>query len=219
LTTPLNKDGQPSNANFNSHRRLARGVQELIGFLRGILADGEINEKEAEQLASWIVANREIANEWPVNVLANRLSEIYTDGIADDEERAHLAELVYEIVGEQDDQGILAPTTLPLTIPLPEVVFDRNEFVITGKFLYGTRKACEKEIEIRGGQCTENVRLQTNYLVIGSLVSRDWKFSSHGNKILKAIEYADKCSISIISERHWESFLRDGASRSSDLGS
>ena len=147
----LDEHGQPLNSNLNQHRRIVRGVHELIGFLRGIIADGCINPAESEGLAKWLVANREIANEWPVSVLADRLAEIYERGIPGEEECEHLKELVVEIVGRQDDQTFLfTPSDLPLSKPQPEV----------------------------------------------------------GNKILKAVEYTQKSGIAIISEKHWESYLR-----------
>ena len=204
----LDADGQPSDLGLNYPRRVSRATQELIGFLRGIVADGHISEEESERLAKWVVGNKEIASFWPVNVLVDRLDRIYKDGVADEEERAELAQLVNEIVGRQDDETfVFGPTDLPLTKPEPEVVFDLNEFVFTGRFFHGPRKTCQKEVAVRGGHCSDTVRLQTSYLVIGTLMSRDWKYSSFGNKILKAVEYSGRCPIAIISEKHWERYL------------
>ena len=43
-----------------------------------------------------------------------------------------------------------------------------------------------------------------NYLVIGTLASRDWRFSSHGRKIEKAVKLRGQgVPIRIISERVW----------------
>ena len=123
-----------------------------------------------------------------------------------------MADLISEIVGKQDEDTLeFGPTDLPLSKPVPDVVFDRNEFVLTGKFLYGSRNGCKKAIELRGGRCSETVRLQTSYVVIGSRISPDWKFSSFGNKIFKAVEYASRgdCPIAIVSERHWQTFLME----------
>ena len=52
---------------------------------------------------------------------------------------------------------------------------------------------------------SSSVTLKTDYLVIGDLSSRDWKFSSFGRKIEKAIEYRDsgKSDVAIISEQMW----------------
>jgi NAD-dependent DNA ligase len=208
----IDADGQP-HLRINQDRRMTRAMHELVGFLRGIVADEHINPQESERLAKWLVGNREIADEWPVNILVQRIEQIYKDEIADEEERADLAVLINGMVGRQDEDTFeFSPTDLPLTRPAPDVVFDMNEFVFTGKFFYGTRKACQREIEMRGGRCADNIRLQTSYLVVGSLMSRDWKYSAYGNKILKAVEYSSRCPIAVISERHWESFLLSKAS-------
>ena len=212
MSAPLDRDGQPLAHEYNHARRATRAIHELIGFLRGIIADQYISSEEAESLAKWCVANREIADLWPVTTLVERLDRIYADGVADEDERADLAVLVNHIVGAQDEETLLfGPTDLPLTSPAPDVIFDQNEFVFTGKFLYGGRKACQKQVEMRGGRCSETVRLQTSYLVIGTLMSRDWKFSSFGNKIIKAVDYSNRCPLAIVSEKHWESFLMSGA--------
>ncbi len=214
MSTKLDFHAQPEPW-MNHARRVNRATQELIGFLRGILADGKITTDECDQLAKWLVGNREIADLWPVNVLVQRIDQIYKDGVADEHERAELAVLAQDIVGKQDDDTFLfGPTDLPLTKPVPDVIFDRNEFVLTGRFLFGTRKNCQKAIETRGGRCSETVHLQTSYLVVGTLMSRDWKFSSFGTKILKAVEYTARCPIAIISEQHWESFLGERKSDS-----
>lgn len=208
MSIELNDHGQPRNAGLNQTKRMNRALHELMGFLRGIIADDKINEAESDKLAQWVVANKEVADVWPVYTLVNRLEKIYEDGIADAEEREELADLVRQIVGSQGDSPFeFGPTDLPLTTPEPEVVFDMNDFVLTGRFMFGTRKVCQKEIEIRGGRCGDNVRLQTSYLVIGALTSRDWKFSSFGTKILKAVEYRERCDIAIVSEKQWEKYL------------
>lgn len=211
MTNHLNANEQPIIEGYNQNRRINRAISEMIGMLRGIVADDYISEAESDALAKWAIANREVADIWPVKPLVQRLDRIYQDGIADEEERADLKELVNQIIGQQDEDTFeFTPSDLPLTRPAPDVTFDGNEFVLTGKFLYGTRKACEKQIELLGGRCADNVRLQTSFVVIGSLMSRDWKFSTHGNKIQKAVEYCDRCSIAIVSEKHWESYLLRG---------
>lgn len=212
MKTPLDAHGQPVNTRFNASQRITRAINELMGFMRGIVADDHISEGEAEKLAHCLFVNREAAEHWPVNVLAARLNRIYADKHADEEERKELAALLKDIVGRADtDEMSFSPTDLPLNDPKPEVVFDANEFVFTGRFMYGTRKSCRREVEIRGGKCGDNVRLQTNYLVIGTLVSRDWKHSSFGNKIMKAVDYQQQCGIYIISEQHWQTFLEGNA--------
>ena len=207
LRSQFDGDGQPLCLAWNSQRRLDAGIDEVIGLIRGIMADGDVSEAEAIMLAAWTVKHDEIASEWPVNVLVARLSRIFADGRVDDEEREDLKGLLQEILGENENPLITAPTTLPLSKPLPDVIFDQNVFVFTGKFAYGPRRVCEAEALARGGRIGSYVTLQTSYLVIGSVGSRDWIHSSWGRKIEKAVEYAKLAPVSIISEQHWSSFL------------
>lgn len=99
-------------------------------------------------------------------------------------------------------------TLLPLDSPAPSIVFDAKQFCLTGKFCYGARSKCEREIKDRGGQAQSNVTQKTNYLVVGLLGSTDWKHSTYGLKIQNAIELQDKGHpISIVSEEHWVKYL------------
>lgn len=206
----LDEQNQPLDHDLHASPGVTRGIHELIGFLQGIIADRVVTIEEIDALAQWCAVNRETAGLWPASVLVRRLETIYADGVVDPEERADLAELINEIVGQQDNDTLeFCPADLPLTKPAPDVVFDRNEFVFTGKFLYGSRTACKKAVELRGGRCSDTLRLQTSFLVIGSRISSDWRFSSFGTKIAKAHGYASRpdCSLAIISEQHWQRFL------------
>ncbi|MBD5735451.1 BRCT domain-containing protein, partial [Citrobacter freundii] len=73
---------------------------------------------------------------------------------------------------------------------------------LTGVFLAGKRSHVEDMVTKNGGLISGNVTKKINYLVIGTLSSRDWKFSSHGRKIEKAIAYRDDegVELEIISE-------------------
>jgi NAD-dependent DNA ligase len=203
----LDDDAQPLCLAWNLQRRIDAGIDELIGLIRGVLADGEVTEAEATLLAAWILKHSEIVTEWPVNVVARRLNRIFEDGQVDQTEREELKILLAEVVGENDNPLVTPSATLPLSKPAPEVVFDQNLFVFTGKFAFGPRRVCEAEVLARGGRIAARVTLQTNYVVIGSVGSRDWIHSSWGRKIEKAVEYRDLCSLAIISEQRWGRFL------------
>lgn len=203
----LNEDGQPFCLAWNTQRRIDAGIDELIGLIQGVLADGEVSEAETATLAAWVLRHQEVATDWPANVLVHRLNRIYEDGRVDDEERMDLKDLLVEIVGENKDPLITPATSLPLSKPAPDVIFDQNEFVFTGKFAYGPRRICQAEVLERGGRISDTVRLQTSYVVVGSVGSRDWIHASWGRKIETAVRYRDLCHLEIISERHWASFL------------
>jgi hypothetical protein len=58
-----------------------RLIDELIGICRGVIADDNVDEREAIFLGQWIENHRDIANRWPVNVLYARITEMLKDGV------------------------------------------------------------------------------------------------------------------------------------------
>lgn len=204
-----NEDGQPLNLSFNARRRIDAGIDELLGLIRGVTADGEVTEREADALLYWCSRHEEIMNDWPVNVLIRRLSRIYADGVVEDHERDDLKLLLSEIIGEKDAPLAAPVTSLPLCRPAPAVVFAARTFVLTGQFALGPRRVCEAQVIERGGFCSGSVTKKTDYLVIGSVGSRDWIHSSWGRKIEQAVEYRDRSrsSVRIISEQSWAAVL------------
>ena len=80
-------------------RRLDRSVDELIGLCRGILADGEINQSEAEFLLDWLHRHREFCGSFPFSVLYGRVESALSDGVLDAEEQKDLLEKLHSVVG------------------------------------------------------------------------------------------------------------------------
>lgn len=204
----LDDDGQPLIRAWNATRRTNRNMDELIGVIRGIVFDGKVVREEVEALGKWLNAYSGDVREWPVGIIVERLMRIYEDGKVDDEELDDLKTLLEEIVGGQGRPQVSC--TLPLTKPAPEVIFDQNTFVFTGKFAYGKRVFCQSETAVLGGQCEDGVTLRTDYLVIGALCSQDWVHTVWGRKIERAIDLQRSKSIYIISEERWCSFLKGG---------
>jgi hypothetical protein len=199
--------GQPLERGFNAQMRVGRTIDEMLGLCKGILADGVVVPSEAEFLRAWLRANRDLAQEWPACVLAERLEHIFDDGVVTDEEATDLRDLLLAVTGEarEADAGARKATELPLNDPLPLIEFPERRFCFTGKFIYGTRGACEAEVVRRGGRCQSTPTLKTDYLVIGVLGSRDWVHTTHGRKIEFAVLARDskESPLAIISEEDW----------------
>ena len=101
----------------------------------------------------------------------------------------------------------------PFDQPQPPVEFTGRSFIFTGKFSYGTRKACQSAVTDRGGYAPSQkyVSQEIDYLVIGAEGSKVWKRGSYGNKIEAAIlARREHGSPAIISEEHWASHLKKG---------
>ena len=193
---------------FNQKRVVDRNIDELIGFARGILADGKVDQNEAESLQKWLVAIS--GSEHPIlHNLLIRVNQMLEDGVLDDEESAELFETLNELTGSNFEKGeILKSTTLPLDKPEPEVDFNDSTFCCTGTFETGTRKEVE-EIIINNGGKPSTLNSSTSYLVIGAYATDSWAHSSYGRKIEKALGFKQKGKdIKIISEHHLLKFLK-----------
>ncbi|MDR5836610.1 BRCT domain-containing protein [Caballeronia sp. LZ034LL] len=211
MSTHLDRDGQPLIRAFRGQAVAERKLDELIGIVKGVLADGVVSQGEAEFLLQWLEANREVAAIWPANVIYPRLAEALADGVLDLREEGELLELLLQTVGgnKAPSQGDASDSTmLPLTRPAPAVVFPDRSFCFTGKFFSGTRDWCRRQVHERGGFPAEAITKKLHYLVIGEIGSRDWLHSTYGTKIQKAVSHASTgAPLAIVSEEHWVKHL------------
>lgn len=93
-----------------------RKADELIGICRGIIADGEINQKEAEFIINWINLNCDLVSSYPFNIVYTRISEMLSDGYLSEDEKEDLFDLMTkltggEVIGEENES---MSSTLPL---------------------------------------------------------------------------------------------------------
>jgi hypothetical protein len=141
----LDSHAQPSDTRWNSARRADRTIHEMLGLVKGVIADGKVSSEEAFTLHNWICANPEAAHIWPGDALAQRLQKIFADRVVDAAEQQELYQLLQDVTGERSfiEDGNAA-TRLPLDTPPPELVFENQTYVFTGRFLYGTRSRCEQ---------------------------------------------------------------------------
>lgn len=199
------KHGQPILRALHATRNHGKSLDELLGICKGSLADGIVNQAEAEFIADWLKVNDEFADQYPANILRIRLAEYLEDGILDADERDELFTLLKDATGNAENVSpINLSTRLCFDDPLPKFCFDRTSFCITGKFAFGSRKECEREILSLGGQLVSSPKARGSVLVVGTLSSRDWKYSNFGTKIEKAMEFRDKGHpVSIIPEDYW----------------
>lgn len=203
----LDPDGQPFNLPFNAARRRERDISELLGLAKGMLADGIVNEREVGFLRDWIARRPDAAAEWPTNIIAARLQQYFADGRIDEDERLELADLMADLIGGRAPLllGYDAASSLPLDVPPPLITWDPDDvYVFTGRFAYGTRKSCEREVIERGSKVGDTVTRLTSFLVVGTFSSRDWAHSSYGRKIQRAVQLRESgFALRIVGEDHW----------------
>ncbi|KDR40825.1 BRCT domain-containing protein [Caballeronia glathei] len=207
----LDQDGQPLIRAYRAEAVTNRRIDELIGIIKGVTADGEVSHGEAEYLLQWMESNRDVASAWPANVLYPRIAEALSDGVLDLHEQGELLGMLIQAVGGNkapQSGGSSDSTTLPLTRPYPDLSFVDRSFCFTGKFYSGTRDWCHKQVATRGGLPADGITKKLHYLVIGEIGSRDWLHSTYGTKIQKAVDYAASgVPLVIVSEEHWAAQL------------
>ncbi len=196
---PLRRDGMPTN-NLDDYQ-----ISALLGLCRGLIADGEIDQSEADALNTWMVAHEETVDNPVMSAFQDKLGAFIDKKAKDRDNNVQLLQLLDGLVGGKTEVGeCLQATTLWLDDPPPEVVFEDRRFCLTGKFSYGKRGRCEDEVRARGGVCQASPSKTTDYLVIGSYAEGTWIQSAYGRKIEKAVELrAGGRPIQIISEAHW----------------
>ena len=191
-------------------RLLKRSCESLIGLCEGLLADDILSDDEIHFLNVWLNDNKEIAEIWPGEVIYAKVRDVLADGVITEEERSYLKTTLSELLGGTfQDSG--ATSGLSTGLPIDKInsieILD-SMFCFTGNFIYGTRKACERAIIKRQGLVSKSVTMKLDYLVIGTMVSREWANTSFGRKIEKAVDCKNKgANIHIISEEQWIQFL------------
>ncbi len=149
---------------------------------------------------------------WPFTQILTRVEAVFAHGKIEEEEKAELAEIMRSICGGDElasDAIETYSSQLPLDSPMPDIILQGSEFVMTGRFAHGTRAKVAECILSRNGTVKDGFpSADTRYLVIGTFASRDWYNTSYGRKIERAVELRNGGkNIAIISEEHWKKFI------------
>lgn len=182
-----------------------RSLDELIGLCKGVIADGSVCQSEAQFLLNWLENNSNIADTFPANVIYPRLVAMLADGTLDDEEAQELLDFLKSCTGEIGQEGTMNLSCgIAYNDPLPELVFENQEFCLTGQFAYGQRSDVTERTQALGAKVIGSVVKRGCILVVGCMATKTWLHSSHGLKIQKAIEARDAgAPICIIPEEYW----------------
>lgn len=182
-------------------------IAELVGIIRGVVADGRVSSEEATHLVEWTRNHPGVSERWPADMLARRLEEIFRDGRVDTREKRLLEAILGQLAENTGGLARLA-TDLPIDRPAPAVRFRGRTFVFAGEMAYGPRRACEREVEELGGLCERSVSRRTDYLVIGSLAAEDWSQEGFGSYVDDVVRLRERgVQVAIVAEARWASAL------------
>ncbi len=182
-----------------------RQINELIGLVKGVTADGSVDQSEVEVLLEWLESNKGSLDQWPAKAIYPRLKAALSDGNIDDAEEEELHELLTSTISENPETAYASRVMeIPFTDPIPAIQFPNRSFCFTGRFQSGSRSWCVSQIIARGGMSTSKIDRKLHYLVVGDLGGRDWFRDKQGRKIVRAIKHIELgANIAILREEHW----------------
>ena len=179
-------------------------ADELIGFLTGVASDGMLNDEEVDALNEWLNRNESIKDRWPASVILDRLNHILDDGIITDDERKNLLVTVNQVTGTDPEAGggSYEGSTEVWEDQIDSLEVAGSTFCLSGEFVSGDRETVDTMLHCLGAETSPNVGKHIDYLVIGTLASQDWLYTTHGRKIEKALLLKrEGHEITIITER------------------
>lgn len=177
----------------------------LEGLCQGLMGDQTLSDDEIHYLNWWMKQNSMLRAHYPGKQLYQTVERILQDGVITEEEREELQQQLLLFVGNPFEQGVVTGMATKLAISDTEIdTLHGCSVCFTGMFLSGTRRQCEETALLLGATPQDAVTQKLDYLIIGELSSRDWRFSSYGRKIEKAMLLQEKGhSVRIVTEEAW----------------
>jgi NAD-dependent DNA ligase len=168
-------------------------VNEFLGFCAGIVCDGLILKAEAEAMLARFHNSMILSSSVVFRDLWRALEAALADKILTEEESAEIRTWIALLVGDgYVDTGI---ANIGNTAELDEPIRDASQikfkdacFVLTGPMRMGTRDFIIGEIERCGGEVGKTTTRKTDYVVVSSTASKNWRTTHFGTKIERAKE-------------------------------
>lgn len=169
-------------------------LQILQGLCHGILADGEITDKEIFDLDKWLDDNEHLNTYYPYDEIRSLVLSIVSDGKVTEDERLVLKAYFGQFVSlaNNDIQQKIKEDTKEVNISglctsEPVLNFDGKTFCITGVLKNETKESLKQKITNLGGITTDSVTKKTDYLIVADNGNPAWAFSCYGRKVEKAV--------------------------------
>jgi DNA polymerase III epsilon subunit family exonuclease len=167
-----------------------KSLQQLQSLLLGIVDDNMLTELEVEALKKWIDDNEQLSGQFPYDPIKKEIKKALEDGILEKSELEDMLLLFKSFVNPSQD-----------TDSVSDISFKDKICVLTGDFKSGSKAEIEKNIVSKGGYVKSGVSKKTDFVIVGSFGSAEWKCGNYGTKIKKAKELqADGAKVQIISE-------------------
>lgn len=189
---------------------VADHINEFLGLISGIVSDNIINAQELKYILGWISTHEDVINHPITKDVSIKVVEFTKIKSPSPEEKSALLTFFKKTTGTNfGETG--AATTEPLdhfVDHIESMTHTNARICFTGVFKKGSRKEVEAIATNLGATTRKDPSKSIDYVIIGSQVSQDWKHTSFGRKIQKAVELRDGGHpLFILTEKHWLSFV------------
>lgn len=92
---------------FNDRKIRQKTIQTLSGLLKGIAIDGQVNDKEVDELKGWLEKYRRDLRKWRLEAVANQIDIWLADGKIDNDELADVQWLADHLSQWNDSEDLL----------------------------------------------------------------------------------------------------------------
>ena len=176
---------------------ITAAIQYLCGIAHGMLADGELTDKEIHALKEWLDNTEFLQGSYPFDELTSILTSILRDHHIDEDERNTLKAFLGELVEFKDSYNLSEEyfkvlrkkyTVQGICALCPDIQFQDRRFVFTGDSYRASRDELAALVREKGGQPVTAVSGKTDYLIVGNAGNPCWAFSCYGRKIEKAMQ-------------------------------
>lgn len=175
---------------------MTSSIQFLAGMLHGLLADGELSDREITTLKAWIDANDFLAGTYPFDEINSLLHVVLEDKKITADEREKLMAFFGNIIdftasynlSEKDFSQLREKYSIGgICAVCPEIVFEGKLFCFTGESYRAKRAEIAETITRLGGKARSSVSAKTDYLVVGNAGNPCWAYACYGRKIEEAV--------------------------------
>ena len=183
--------------NSSYYNVVTSSIQFLSGLIHGIMADGELGDKEISTLRSWIEANVFLSGTYPFDEINSLLSVILADKKITEDERDQLMAFFSNIIdfsssanlSEKDFAQLREKYSVGgICAVCPEIKFENRVFCFTGESYRAKRSAMAEAVQKLGGIARSGVNGKTNYLIVGTAGNPCWAYACYGRKIEEAMQ-------------------------------
>ena len=185
-------------------------LNEFLGLISGIVSDDQINEDEFAYLIEWLNKHADLIDDATVkSVVAKMVEFSKLEQITPADEEA-LVSFLKQTAGIRflETGAVDVHPMDHIADSIESMNHERAAICFTGVFNTGTRKEVEAIAIKLGATPRKDPSKSIHYVVIGSQVSPDWKHTSFGRKIQKAIELRESGHpLIILTEQEWVRFI------------